>query len=223
MINIYPTNLSATLDATAETFFYQKSIPAQQREDTASLIISRQNRSGANSGFFIPFAAETETQPRLFTGEPLHTDFAYRHIQLIECARILILLGLDTPPICNSISCAEQRMAASCYSKFCSKGECKVLTLAYMRYVNISALQDSEPHLAYFLSRLADFRDGKGKWSNFPYYYTLLILSELDDPLANEELKYAAPTCEKLLNHIEPSDHFSKRRHLILTNILSRN
>jgi hypothetical protein len=153
----------------------------------------------------------------------LHTDFAYRHIQLIESARLLILLQVDTLPVHRSISLAEQRMATSCYSKFCAKGECKAITIAYMRYLKYSALQSSETQQKHFLASLAGFRDGKGRWNGFPNYYTILMLSELDDPLAIEELKYAAPNCETLLKHLEPSDHFSKRRHLILTNVLSRN
>jgi hypothetical protein len=223
MIIVHPTSLSTTLDTTAGMFFTQKLISSIQCEEITSLLTGRQIQFGQNSGFFLPFASEVEAQPRLFSGEPLHTDFAHRHIMLIEATRFLVLLGVDAPAVRHSISCADQRMAASCYSKFCSTGECKTLTIAYMRYLKLCTTPDSGTDLNRFLSRLADFRDGNGKWNGFPYYYTLLMLSEIDAPLAAQELEYAVPTCEKLLGKLRLSDPHSKRRRAILNTVLSRN
>lgn len=60
-------------------------------------------------------------------------------------------------------------------------------------------------------------------WNGFPYYYTLLMLSQVDDPLASQELKYATPLCEKLQGRIGSDDSLSKRRLTILSKALSRN
>lgn len=223
MIFVRPTSLAATLDTAAEAFFYQKPIPTAHREETASMLISRQIHSGSNSGFFIPFAAETETQSRLFSGEQLNTDFARSHIQLIESARVLNLLGMDNLAVTQSIRVADQRMSTLCYSKFCPKGECKSLTIAYMRYLTSCNASDSGTRLNSFLTKLANHRDGKGKWRGFPYYYTLLMLSEVDDPLATQELQYAAPLCEKQRGRIGSADPISNRRQAIITKVLSRN
>ena len=223
MTIVRPTSLAATLDSAAEAFFYQKPIPADHRQSVASILVSRQIHSGSNSGFFIPFSAETEARSTLFSGERLLTDFARSHIQLIETARVLKLLGVDNDEVIHSIRLADQRMSSFCYSKFCPKGECKSLTIAYMRYLSSSNTKDSIKRLNSLLSKLVSHRDGKGKWSGFPYYYTLLMLSEIDDPLATQELQYAAPLCEKQRGQIRSADPISIRRQAIITKTLSRN
>ena len=60
MIIIRPTSLAATLDSAAEALFYQKPIPDDLRNEITMLLISRQIQSGSNSGFFIPFTAESD-------------------------------------------------------------------------------------------------------------------------------------------------------------------
>jgi len=66
------------------------------------------------------------------------------------------------------------------------------------------------------------YRDGKGKWDGFPFFYTLLLLTEADDPLATQELTYAAPVCEKQLTQNWHSDPISMRRQEILSRALAR-
>jgi hypothetical protein len=223
MTIISPISLAGTLDSAAEAFFYQRPIPAAHRQETASMLISRQIQSGSNYGFFIPFTAETEVRSRLFSGEQLLTDFAHSHIQLIESARVLKLLGVDNETVTHSIRVADQRMSKYCYSKFCSKGECKSLTIAYMRYLASCNVNDTIMDLNPFLSKLTSYRDGKGKWNGFPYFYTLLMLSEVNDPLATQELQYAIPLLEKQLGQIGSADPISIRRQAIITKVLSRN
>jgi hypothetical protein len=222
MIIIRPTSLAATLDSAAEALLYQKPIPDDLRNEISMLLISRQIQSGSSSGFFIPLEAESTTQTRLFSGEPLRTEFASRHIQLIEATRILKLLAMDQAMVAKSILIAEHRMNAMCYSKFCSKGECKSLTIAYIRYLASSDGKDSSTQMGSFLTKLVDYRDGKGKWNGFPYYYTLLMLTEVDNPLAIHELQYAAPLFYKQSGSMSSSDPISTRRQAILTQAFSR-
>jgi hypothetical protein len=222
MLIVRPTSLAATLDLAAEAFFFSKPIPTAHCEEIAMMLISRQNHSGSNSGFFIPFTAERETPFRLFSGEQLYTDFARSHIQLIESTRLLMLLSLNKTVVDHSIQIADQRMGTICYSKFCHKGECKSLTIAYMRYLTTCDLKDSGSRLKPFLNKLVAYRDGKGKWNGFPFYYTLLMLSEVADPLATQELQYATPICEKQRTLNWPRDLFSIRRQAIITKALAR-
>jgi hypothetical protein len=220
---IYPTSLTATIESASESFLYQQPMNRVQSEEIISLLVGRQVPSGKNAAFFLPFASEIETQPRLFTGEPLRTDFAYRHIQLIEAARLLVLLSIENGAVQHSISRAEQRMHASCYSKFCAKGECKAISVAYMRYLACFVHIDTDLKLSHFLENLGSFRDGKGKWRGFPFFYTLLMLTELDNAVASQELEYAVPACKRWSHQVDAPDHFSKRRQLIINNVLSRN
>jgi hypothetical protein len=222
MIIIYPTSLSATLDATADSLFHQKLLPPNIQEEIATMIISRQCHSGVNSGFFIPFAAESEAKVKLFTGEQLTTTLARTHILLIEAVRILKLLVLESHALAQSIQLADQRMEKMCYSNFCVKGECKALTIAYLRYLLLDGTGNSTSKIKTHLTKLTGQRDGKGKWGGFPFYYTVLALSESDEPLAIRELQYALPACEKLLAQNWPADPISVRRQEIISKALTR-
>ena len=219
---IHPASLAATLDATDEALFFQKTIPVSVRKDVSDLLISRQIQSGSNAGCFIPFTAEAATESRLFSGERLNTAFASRHIQLIEAARLLKLLGMDDKATAKSIALAENHMNAMCYSKFCSKGECKSITVAYLRYLPTSDQKDSPAHINSLLTQLAAHRDEKGKWRGFPFFYTVLVLSEIDDPLAINEREYAAPVFQKPPGALLSTDPISRRRQAILARAFSR-
>jgi len=222
MIIIYPTNLSATLDATAESFFHQKLLPPHLQEEIATMIISRQCHSGVNSGFFIPFAAESEAKVKLYTGEELKTTLARTHILMIEAVRILKLLAQESNALIQSIQLADQRMEKMCYRSFCAKGECKALTIAYLRYLLLDGTGNFAEQIKIHLTNLTGQRDGKGKWGAFPFFYTVLALSESDDPLAIQELQYALPACKKQQAQSWPSDSISIRRQEIIEKALTR-
>jgi hypothetical protein len=91
-----------------------------------------------------------------------------------------------------------------------------------MRYLASFDDKNSENRINPFLTELVGHRDGKRKWSGFPFYYTLLMLSEVDDPMADQELQYAAPLCEKQRGQNMFADPISRRRQAILTQVLSR-
>ncbi len=222
MIIVHPTSLSDTLDSAAEVFFFRRSIIPSLRDELASLIISRQIITGSNSGEFIPFASESRNQIRLFTGETLHTEFACRHLQLIEATRVLSLLALDNPAVTRSISLSIQRMNTMCYSQFCSKGECRSLTVAYMRFLASLNTSEASGHLSQLLAQLEGYRDGKGKWHGFPYFYTILMLSETDDPKSADELQYTAPVLERLSGQKSAGDRYAIRCQSTIHNLVAR-
>ncbi|MDH5374368.1 MAG: hypothetical protein OEY40_00870 [Candidatus Bathyarchaeota archaeon] len=57
-------------------------------------------------------------------------------------------------------------------------------------------------------------RTPDGRWHGFPFYYTLLTLSEIDTPLAKAELKYASKIVERLLKRYQEEDRISRFRKL---------
>jgi hypothetical protein len=219
---IHPTNLFTTLDTTAEILFHKEPLSNTQRQGIANLITNRQCLTGVNAGLFIPFASESEAKVRLFSGESLNTDLARTHILMIEAVRILKLLSIKNHVITQSISVADHRMEKMCYSNFCAKGECRALTVAYMRYQSLDGIGNTAARINTHLTNLSHHRDGKGKWGSFPFFYTLLMLSELEDPLAFQELQYAAPVCKKQLGQNWPNDSISIRRQEIMTTALAR-
>jgi len=221
-MNIHPTSLFSTLNAAAEKLFYQEAFSNTLREEIVALILSRQCHTGVNAGFFLPFIAESEVKYKLFSGEPLKTSLAQNHLPMIEAVRIIKLLDPQGHPSIEAIHLANQRMEKMCYSSFCAKGECKALTIAYLRYISLDGTGNSASRINTHLTSLAGHRDGKGRWSGFPFFYTLLMLLEITDPLAAEELQYAFPACEKLQAQNWPGDPISKKRQEILGLVFSR-
>jgi len=57
-------------------------------------------------------------------------------------------------------------------------------------------------------------RDGKGQWRRFPFWYTVLALSEMDVPEASRELKYAAPVLERAAGSPAHGTYARRRREL---------
>lgn len=221
MVNDHPTSLSEAIDTVSEALFLERPISDELRIDTITLLINRQIHTGTNNGFFLPLSSEPDLPYRLFSGEQLHTKLARRHIQLIEATRLLSLLTQGGHSAARSIKLAESRMDTMCYSKFCASGECKAISVAYLRYLASSAPKSAVDRLSFFLASLASHRDGKGAWRGFPYFYTLLTLSEMDRSMSNNELQYALGSFEKRLARSHSAEPFTRRRQLILNRILS--
>jgi hypothetical protein len=57
-------------------------------------------------------------------------------------------------------------------------------------------------------------RDGRGRWKGFPYYYTVLALSEISLPEAKGELAYAGKVRSTISSRIP--EKYSKRRELLI-------
>ncbi len=78
---------------------------------------------------------------------------------------------------------------------------------------------DKESHLAKGLQLMKNLRLGDGKWRNFPFYYAVYTLSELNLEPAGDELEYARPAMERYMKKPQ-SDIYSNRRAAIITRIL---
>jgi hypothetical protein len=69
---------------------------------------------------------------------------------------------------------------------------------------------------------LNEFRDGRGRWRRFPFYYTLLALTEIPGPGAVSEIRYAAPGLERMLGRRGGKDRYGQRRRAIAERVLAR-
>ncbi len=86
----------------------------------------------------------------------------------------------------------------------------------------MGGLFDQDKLLAGGVRQLKKRRDGKGRWRQFPFHYTLLALSEMDFPAAIREMKYAAPSCERVAKRKPGNDIYAKRRQLLAMRILEQ-
>ncbi|HPQ39570.1 MAG TPA: hypothetical protein PLV45_04290 [bacterium] len=79
-----------------------------------------------------------------------------------------------------------------------------------------------EERLRGGLIYLKEHRDGKGRWRRFPFYYTLLALTEIPGRQSDDEIRYAAPGLERMLKRKERGDRYDRRRRAVAETLLGR-
>jgi hypothetical protein len=212
-------DLIATLDIINEAFLYGRPLSVAQREAFAEQIISRQEKPNPVAG------APVFTNGKgldLFSGETLKTRFATRHILQEEAARALVLLTARTVDVREALERVNKSLAQACFAQSCVKGECAHAMIGLMHYLAAGGLGEPEKRLDIHLKTLSQHRNGSGDWGHFPFYYTLLALTEIDLPAAIQEMRYAAPACERRLRRVSSDDKISQRRRAIMQRVLSR-
>ena len=83
-------------------------------------------------------------------------------------------------------------------------------------------LSKRRERLAGGLKFLKEHRDGKGGWHRFPFYYTLLALSEMEAKGESREIQYAAPVLERMLKRRSRGGKFETRRRAVAERVLAR-
>ena len=220
-------SLASTVDAVNEAFFFFKKLSAAERTKTARWIATRQGGPGSYRGMFAPTRSDLRRGIRVFTGEPVRSGAATGHILGEEACRALILLNVRDGVIRSALDRASAGMMsaireteASGYTPgmYC----CGICSVAYWRNLLAGGLTDQERLLRTGMKTLKTYRRGDGRWGRFPFYYTLLALSEITQPGAVDEMRYAAPVLEKFLKRPVGRDEFDMRRRVLAENILKR-
>lgn len=154
-------------------------------------LLERQIPTGRSAGFFRP-SDDDYAERRLPTGERLKTKLATSYIMSQEAARILHVLAPNDPAVAGAVAKTAARLAETCFAvQHCTIGECAASFIGYVRFRNAVFGDAAAPDITWRLKTLAEHRDGAGRWKRFPPYYTLLVLSEVRMPPADDELDYA--------------------------------
>jgi len=214
-------SLVVTLDSIHETLFYGRSLSGAHREEAARWIAGRQVRAGPWAGSLAPTEVDYQEGVRLFTGERLRTRLAARNVLTAEAARALVLLDVSPDGVQDVRERAGRWLLEQCFSRGCVAGECAHSTVGLMRYLAACTGEDVERRLNAHVVALSQRRDGNGRWQGFPFYYTLLALSEAALPLAAEELRYARPACERALKRLAGGEPFFERRRAVVQRALN--
>jgi len=127
------------------------------------------------------------------------------------------------PVVTGALKRATEGMLARMQGPYCQPGHycCCKCSVALWRHLAAGGLKAQDRELAAGMKRLKTFRDGLGRWRSYPFNYTLLALSEIDTPLAIQELRYAAPSI-KLTARRAPSDKYGQRRKDLAERILAK-
>jgi hypothetical protein len=207
-----------TVDAVNEALFNGRPLSKAEKEGVARWIAGRQVEVGKQAGLFAPTEDDYQEGVGLFTGERLRTKLAARNILTVEAARAMVLFGMGE----DILERTNRWLLKQCFSSACTIGECAHSTVGLMRYLAAGGLADSEKRLNAHIAVLSQHRDSQGRWRRFPFYYTLLALSETDLPAAVEEIRYAAPACERFLRRSPKDDLFAPRRRAVVERVLTR-
>jgi len=222
---VHPESLSETLDAVNEALADGAKIPPNEQKRVARWIASRQGLPGAYASTFAGFEPERQRGIRLFTGERVNSASA-RHILGEETCRVLLQLNIRDKAVRQSLDRATngllQCLARAADSRNPNPGVfcCGKCTVGLWRHLAVGGLDRQEERLRKGIQSLRPRRDGKGGWRTFPFWYTVLLLSEIELPGARAELRYAAPELERVAARA-PATRFSQRRRVIATRALA--
>jgi hypothetical protein len=227
------TSLAAAIDEVAAAHFCAEPIAAARRRELARWIAGRQGQPRGYAGLPAPTEAEFSRPPRTFTGEAIRSGAATAHVLGEEACRALILLDQHDAEVVAALARAgagmrERLSAARCreaaagrewYGEYC----CGTCSVALWRHLAAGGIPEVRPEawLAAAARGLQRLRLGDGRWRRFPFYYTLLALTEMPAALALAELRYAAPACERLLRRDRAATGpYAQRRRLLLERAL---
>ena len=222
------TSLSQTVDALNAAQFDGRPVPATDRREVARWIVARQGLPGAYGGTFAGFPSERLHGIALFTGERIASASA-RHILGEESSRALRLLRVRDRAVTAALEAADEGLMR-CLARaaedprkrnpglFCC-GKCSV---GLWRNLLSGGLDRCEERLERGASHLRSMRDGEHGWRKFPFWYTVLALSEMHCREATTELRYAAPALHLAANRSSASTVYARRRQELAARVLNR-
>jgi len=223
---INKTSLSRTVDAINAAHVDGHTLSAADRGDVARWIAARQGLPGAYGGTFAGFPSERSKGIVLFTGERIAFASA-RHILGEEASRALRSLGVRDRGVTRALDAADEGLM-QCLARaaedprkqnpglYCC-GKCSV---GLWRNLLGGGLDRREERLERGAMHLRSVRDGEEGWRTFPFWYTVLALSEMDSNGAKAELKYAAPALERAAARATSSSVYTQRRQALATRVL---
>ena len=216
-------SLAATLDGVNDALFWSRKLTKEGREGVARWIASRQGLPGAYAGMFAPPEEYRTQRLRLFTGEARASRAGAALVLGNEACRALALLDVRVSSVQEALARAREGMLtrlgplASGSGTYC----CTSCTPAVWRNLAAWDVDDAEAFLAAGVRSLRGLRLGDGKWRAYPFWYTLLALSGTDVPGAIDEMRYAAPVCERTLGRAASEGLHEQRRREVCRRVLA--
>ena len=221
------TSLSQTIDNVNAALFDGRALAATERKQLARWIAARQGLPGAYGGTFAGFPAERSNGIVLFTGERIASASA-RHILGEEASRALRLLRLRDRNTTTALEAADDGLT-KCLARAAAKpgknnpglyccGKCSV---GLWRNLVAGGLSRREERLRRGAAHLRSVRDGEHGWRKFPFWYTVLALSEMDLAEAKAELKYVAPALERTARSKAATAVYARRRQELAVRTLN--
>ncbi len=213
-------SLYRTLDNLNQRFLNNDKLTLKERTEAAHWISARQGLKGSYAG--MPAPAEKDFNGiRLFTGEYIDSIASIGHILGEESLRALYLLNINddrTSKVMTGFKSGLYKAIKKQYSlgryaegTFCC-GKC---TAALWRNLSAEGVNKNKKSLVSGIKYLKSHRDGKGKYKRFPFFYTILALSDINLPESKAEIEYASVLLRKYVNRKETDDVYGNRKKVI--------
>ncbi|MBN2464802.1 hypothetical protein JXD38_04150 [candidate division WOR-3 bacterium] len=215
-------SLASLVDRIEQQRYSGERILARDLLVAARQIASRQGLPGSYAGMFAPTRADFRRGFRVFTGEPVRSRAAIAHILGEECCRLLLELDVDDRVVSEALARAENEMLERLRSAehagfYC----CGICTVSFWRHLAAGGLDSPVPRFRDGLRVLKSCRSESGRWNRFPFFYTLLALTEIDLAEARRELLWAAPAAERSLKVLRGTGRLPTRRRAVLEQALA--
>jgi hypothetical protein len=219
-------SLSRTIDGINAAEFDRRALTASERTEAARWIAARQGLAGAYGGTFAGFPSERSRGIVLFTGERIACASA-RHILGEESSRALRLLRVRDRSVTHALDAANDGLMR-CLARVAEDPRhrnpglycCGKCSVGVWRNLLSGGLDRQEERLRRGALHLRTVRDGEHGWRAFPFWYTVLALSEMDTAEAKAELKYVAPALERIAARPEASAIYARRRQRLAARTL---
>lgn len=221
-------SLSSTVDNLNNSLFWDRKLSEEEIMPAIRWLVDRQGLPGSYRGLYAPFPTEFLTGIRLFTGERVKTKAATSHILGEEVSQILLKLNPTDEKVRSVMTRANNYFLEFLHNDldptagiFC----CGTCSVALWRHLAAGGLDNPEERITNGLIELKRFRTPDGKYRRFPFFYTLLALSEIDLALAKEEITYLAPKLQSCLDRRvcpKTADRYSERKREIMIRLLQR-
>lgn len=194
----------------------------------AHWIAARQGLPGSYADTFAGFPSERTNGIVLFTGERI-TSASARHILGEEASRALRRLGVRDRIVTSALDRADEGLKR-CLARWTderARGNpgtfcCGKCTVGLWRNLAAGGLDRQAERLQCGLEHLRQSRDGKGGWRKYPFWYTVLALSEMDFSAAANELRYAEPLLRPATTRSARSSVYAMRRQQLASRLLDR-
>lgn len=224
---INPASLSRTVDAVIAAHFDGRTLEAGECGQAARWIAGRQGLPGAYGGTFAGFPSERSKGIVLFTGERVAFASA-RHILGEEASRVLRQLRVRDASVTRALDAADAGLM-QCIERAAQNPRntnpglycCGKCSVGLWRNLLAGGLDRHEERLRRGALHLRSMRDAKHQWRKFPFWYTVLALSEMANAEARTELNYAAPVLERAASRAVPTAVYARRRHELAVRTLN--
>jgi hypothetical protein len=195
---------------------------AETRHVLVRSLLDHQIPAGRKAGLFALDPEDWERGPRLWTGESIRTKLAAEHVFSQEAARLLHRLGERDPAVERAVALAAGRLAGTCYAaQHCTIGECATSFIGYVRYLASVRGDDARGDVSRRVQTLSQHRAPNGRWIRFPFFYTLLVLSELPKSVAEDEMTFARDGVVRSTIRSSIESPYAGRRTRLLQDILA--